>query len=96
MKKASFGLGLALFAASAFGANFEGVLTDAKCKHADASKAGCISKCIDSGSDAVLLSGDKVYTLKGDKEEFKKHAGHTVKVEGTADGNTITVKSIKM
>ncbi|MEZ5351216.1 MAG: hypothetical protein R2762_01140 [Bryobacteraceae bacterium] len=96
MNKLSFGLGLALFAVSAFGAKFEGVISDAKCKHADASKAGCITKCIDGGTDAVLLSGDKVFTLKGDKEEFKKHAGHTVTINGKADGDSIEVKKITM
>ncbi|MEZ5399014.1 MAG: hypothetical protein R2729_05040 [Bryobacteraceae bacterium] len=94
MKKVLFGS--ALFAITAFGASFEGVLSDAKCKHGDESKAGCISKCIEGGSDAVLLSGDEVYTLKGDKAEFVKHAGHKVKIDGALDGKVLTVTKISM
>jgi hypothetical protein len=97
MKKTilSTSLGLAMLAAAALAGEFKGTITDAKCKHADASKAGFIKKCLDAG-DAVLLSGSNVYTLKGDKEEFKKHAGHKVTVTGDLDGTNLTVSKITM
>jgi hypothetical protein len=97
MKKTilSSSLGLAMLAVTALAGEFKGTLTDAKCKHPDESKAGCIKKCIDGG-EAVLVSGSNVYTLKGDKEEFKKHAGHKVTVTGDLDGTNLTVKKISM
>lgn len=80
-------------------AKFSGTLTDSMCnkqhaKTTDASVA-CVKKCIKGGSDYALVSGDKVYTLKGDKAEMDKLAGMAVTVEGESDGKVITVKSIK-
>ncbi len=76
-----------------------GTLADAMCgaKHATAGEATakCVKKCINGGSDYALVSGDKVYTLKGDKAQMDKLAGMAVTVEGDSDGKVITVKSIK-
>ena len=78
---------------------FTGTLADSMCskKHATptAASVACVKKCIADGADYALVSGDKVYTLKGDKAEMDKLAGMAVVVEGESDGKTITVKSIK-
>jgi hypothetical protein len=76
-----------------------GMVTDSNCgaKHGmgGMSAAQCIKACIKSGASYALVSGDKVYTLKGDKAMFDKYAGAKVVVDGEANGTTVTVKSIK-
>jgi hypothetical protein len=80
-------------------AKFSGTLVDSMCgkKHATTTAAStkCVKECIKGGADYALVSGDKVYTLKGDKAEMDKLAGMAVVVEGESDGKVITVKSIK-
>ena len=40
-----------------------------------ATAAQCTRKCVKQGSDFALVSGGKVYTLKGDKSQLDKLAG---------------------
>jgi hypothetical protein len=72
-----------------------GTVTDAMCgaHHImkNASAAECTRACVKNGSDFALLSGDKLYTLKGDKSLFDKWAGQTVTVQGQVSRTTITV-----
>jgi len=79
--------------------SFTGTLVDSMCgkKHATTTAAStkCVKECLKGGADYALVSGDKVYTLKGDKAELDKLAGSAVTVEGDSDGKVITVKSIK-
>jgi hypothetical protein len=49
---------------------------------------------VKQGSDYALVSGGKVYTLKGDAKQIDKYAGQTVTVTGKIDGNTVSVNSI--
>ena len=76
-----------------------GTITDAMCgkKHMmqGVSAAQCTRECVKEGSAFALISGDKVYTLKGDKAQFDKFAGANVVIEGETSGTTVTVKSIK-
>jgi hypothetical protein len=75
-----------------------GTVSDAMCgaHHMikDATPAQCTRKCVKQGSDFALVSKEKVYTLKGDKAQFDKVAGHNVTVKGTLSGSTMTVESI--
>lgn len=76
-----------------------GTVTDSMCgkKHMmkNATAAQCTRECVKSGSDYALVSGDKLYALKGDKTQFDKFAGSNVVIEGETTGTTITVKAIK-
>ena len=76
-----------------------GTVTDSMCgkEHMmqGASAAKCTRECVKAGSDYALVSGDKVYTLKGDKAQIDKFAGANVVIEGETSGTTVTVKSIK-
>jgi hypothetical protein len=76
-----------------------GTITDAMCgkNHMmqGESAAQCTRECVKKGSAFALISGDKVYTLKGDKAQFDKFAGANVVIEGETSGTTVTVKSIK-
>jgi hypothetical protein len=91
---------LALGCASLFAQSSQtvtGTVTDAMCgaHHGEGmSAADCTRMCVKKGSDYALASGDKVFTLKGDKTQFDKYAGQTVQVKGKVDGKTITVESI--
>jgi hypothetical protein len=55
----------------------------------------CTRACVKGGADYVLVVGDKVYTLKGDKAAIDKFAGASATVTGTANGDVVTVASIK-
>jgi hypothetical protein len=60
----------------------------------DATAAQCTRACVKQGSDFALVSGGKVYILKGDKTQFDKFAGENVVVKGKVSGMTISVDSI--
>ena len=57
--------------------------------------AQCTRECVKQGSDFALVSGGKVYTLKGNKSQFDKFAGENVVVKGKVTGKTISVDSIR-
>jgi streptogramin lyase len=75
-----------------------GTVTDDMCgthhMMAGATAAQCTLACVKQGSNFALVSGDNVYTLKGDKSQFGKFAGQNVTVKGKVDGKTFTVDSI--
>jgi hypothetical protein len=75
-----------------------GTVSDAMCgahhMMQGATAAQCTRACVKEGSDFALISGDKVYTLKGDKSQFDRFAGQNVTVKGKVDGKTFTVDSI--
>jgi hypothetical protein len=88
-------LGLSMYAAEG---KWTGWITDSKCgaKGAKAEHKECALKCAKSGEKLVFYNNDdqKLYALDN-QELAKKHVGHEVTVEGTADdqGN-IKVASI--
>lgn len=75
-----------------------GTITDSMCgahhMMKNATPAQCTRECVKQGSDFALDSGGKIYTLKGDKAQFDKYAGQTVKIKGTIAGSDLTVDSI--
>jgi hypothetical protein len=77
---------------------FTGTVSDSMCGKthmmAGGSAADCTRACVKDGSDYALVSGDKVYTLKGDKAAIDKFAGAPATVKGKLSGTTIEVSSI--
>ncbi len=79
---------------------FTGVVSDAMCgaHHMMGSAAECTRACVAKGSKYALVVGEKVYTLdtsdKAALAELDKLAGEHAKVTGSADGDTIAVKSV--
>jgi hypothetical protein len=75
-----------------------GTVSDAMCgahhMMKDATAAQCTRECVKRGSDYALVTGGKVYTLKGDNTQFDKFAGENVVVKGKVSGTTISVDSI--
>jgi hypothetical protein len=80
-------------------ADFMGVVSDSHCgaKHSTAGDdaAACVAKCAAGGATYVLATSDgKVYQLDN-QDKFKEYAGKSVKVKGTANGDSITVESVE-
>src|SRR5205807_7896217 len=97
----TFLAGLSMTAVAAFsqsGQTFTGTVSDSMCgaKHmmTNVSAAECTRTCVKQGSDYALVSGGKVYTLKGDAKQIDKYAGQTVTVSGKLSGTTLTVSAI--
>src|SRR3954469_25960173 len=74
-----------------------GAVSDAMCGKSHMmpgkSAAECAKECAKDG-DYALVVGDKVYTLKGHKEDLDKVAGANATVTGTVKGTTIDVNSV--
>lgn len=89
-------IGVAGFSQS--GQTLTGTVSDTMCgaKHmmTNVTPAQCTRECVKQGSDYGLVSGSKVYTLKGDSKQIDKYAGQTVTVTGDVSGTTVTVRSI--
>ncbi|MGI9075441.1 MAG: hypothetical protein ACR2JB_29895 [Bryobacteraceae bacterium] len=94
-------IGLVLSGVAAFSQSAQtlsGTVSDTMCgaKHmmTNVTPAQCTRECVKQGSDYALVSGSKVYTLKGYAKEIDKYAGQSVTVTGNVSGDTVTVKSI--
>ena len=94
MKKVVRIMVLTLFCASmAFAGSYTGYVTDKGCadkgKHG-ADHEGCAKGCLGKdGTVAVLVTKDgKIYAI-ADQDKVKPHAGHLVKIMGTASGMSI-------
>lgn len=75
----------------------KGVISDQMCgaKHMMAgNNAKCTRECVKMGSTYALVSGDKVYVLKGHDAEIANLAGQSVTVKGTLAGTTLNVASV--
>ena len=84
---------------------FTGKVSDAMCgaKHmegglAPAAPAACVRACVQKGAKYALVVGDKVYALdtsdQAALDNLSKLAWEEAKVTGTANGDTISVKSV--
>jgi hypothetical protein len=102
MKKLVLGLTLAasVFSLSAFADEMTGFISDSMCaaKHvgATAKDSACAKACVKKGSDAVFLTEGKVVKIAPDSmAQAKEHAGESVKIDGTMNGDTVTISSIE-
>jgi hypothetical protein len=79
--------------------NFSGVISDSHCngRHMmkDKSPEECVRFCVTQGAKYVLVNGENVYALDGKPAEFTSLSGERVTVNGTLDGTTIKVNSVK-
>lgn len=66
--------------------------TDAKMTAPD-----CTNACVKAGAKYVFISNGKTYNIANqDDADLQVHAGHTVLLTGSMDGDTITVNKIVM
>ncbi|MGH9583633.1 MAG: hypothetical protein ACRD4O_11915 [Bryobacteraceae bacterium] len=91
--------GCFVFSTGAFAAQITGYVSESMCgaKHSTVSAANtkCIKKCLKGGSSPVLVSDGKVIDFApGSQKKAKKYAGDDVTINGTENGNTVTIKSI--
>lgn len=92
--------GCFIFSLGAFAEQINGYISESMCgaKHSSvsASNTQCIKKCLKGGSSAVLVSNGKVMQIAQDSQKKAvKHAGQDVTINGTVNGDTVTIKSIK-
>lgn len=84
-------------AAPAAAKSFTGTVSDAMCGKSHMmpgkSAADCAKECAKDG-DYALVVGDKVYTLKGHKDEVGKLAGASATVTGSVKDDTIDVTTV--
>ncbi len=96
------GLAVVPGVAAASPQTFTGKVSDAMCgaKHTEGNlaPADCVRACVQKGAQYALVVGDKVYTLSTSDQaaldELNKLAWEQAKVTGTANGDTISVKSV--
>ena len=80
--------------------NFAGMITDSHCgarhtRFADKTSAECARLCVRSkGSHYVLVDGEEIHGLQGDRTQLDRMAGIRVDVVGRLVGDTIRVESI--
>jgi hypothetical protein len=94
-----FGIVALMLAAAPGKQTFTGVVTDSMCSLGDHSRMGmgptdaeCTTACVrEHGAEYVIYDGNAVYTLS-DQVTPEKFAGKKVKVVGTLDAKTRTIK----
>jgi hypothetical protein len=103
MTTAALASSLAFMSSAAWAATqtFTGKVSDAMCgaKHSEGvDPATCVRACVKKGAKYALVVGNKVYTLDtSDTATLAKLndlAWEQAKVTGSANGDTITVKSV--
>lgn len=87
-------------ALSLFGESMTGYISDSKCASSgkavgSEAHAKCAETCIKKGEAPVFVVGEKIYKI-ADPKTVDGHAGHKVTIDGDVDGDTISVKSVKM
>ena len=87
---------LMLVSSVGFAGEWTGFISDAKCKHATADKAGCMKSCIEGGQAAVLVESDGTVHEIADQDKVKKHAGQKVTIKGAQADGKIKVESVTM
>jgi hypothetical protein len=96
--------GLAVVPGMAAGSSqtFTGKISDAMCgaKHMEEgiAPAACVRACVQKGTKYALVVADKVYALETSDhaalDHLSKLAWEEARVTGTANGDTISVKSV--
>lgn len=88
--------GLTLASPAAKEGTWTGSVNDDACG-AKMIDGACAKKCVDEkGAKYALITSDKKVYILNPQADAAKHAGHTVTVKGTLDGDTITAASITM
>ena len=102
MKKVIFAsiLAASLCSFGAFAEEVTGYVSESHCGAAHSSPSAentaCIKKCLNGGSDPVLVSNGKVIKIDAaSKEKAVSFAGQNVTVNGTMDGDTLKIDTIE-
>jgi hypothetical protein len=102
MKKVMFAsiLAASLCSFGAFADEMTGYVSESHCAAAHSSPSekntACIKKCLNGGSDPVLVSNGKVIKIDaGSKDKAVAFAGENVTVNGSMDGDTLKIDTIE-
>lgn len=84
---------------AAFADDITGYVSESHCGAAhnapSAANTACIKKCLKGGSDPVLVREGKVMHFDADsKTKAEAYAGDNVKIDGTMNGDVVTINSI--
>ena len=79
--------------------SFSGMVTDARCgarhaRNSNKTPADCATECVRKGSHYVLVDGEEIHGLHGDRTQLDRMAGMRVDVVGKIVGDTIKVQSM--
>ena len=93
-------LGASLCCAGAFADEMTGYISESHCaamhNTPNAANTTCIKKCLNGGSDPVLVSNGKVIKIDpASKDKAVAHAGENVTINGTMDGDNLKIDSIQ-
>jgi hypothetical protein len=93
-------LGASLCCCGAFADEMTGYISESHCATAhnspSAANTACIKKCLNGGSDPVLVSNGKVIKIDtASKDKAVAHAGENVTVTGSMDGDNLKIDSIQ-
>ena len=102
MKKFAFAsiLSVSLCSLGAYADDISGYISDAHCGAAHSSPSEANTKCIvdmcmKKGSDPVLVKDGKVMKFDAaSKDKAKAFAGQNVKIDGSMNGDMVTVNTI--
>lgn len=102
MKKLIFGgiLAASLCAFTASAETVNGYISEAHCgathNSPSAANTACIKKCLNGGSDPVLVSDGKVIKIDpASKDKAVAYAGDNVTINGSMDGDNLKIDSIE-
>ncbi len=94
-------LSISLCSLAAYADDISGYISDAHCGAAHSAPSEANTKCIvdmcmKKGSDPVLVKDGKVMKFDaGSKDKAKDFAGQNVKIDGSINGDVVTVHSIE-
>ncbi len=77
---------------------FTGVVSCSRClglhSRKGTNRLSCSMLCVSQGSHYVLMTGEKIYALEGDKNKIQNFAGGDAAVTGHLSGDTLEVAGI--
>jgi hypothetical protein len=93
-------LGASLCCFGAFADEMTGYISESHCGTAhnspSAANTACVKKCLNGGSDPVLVSNGKVIKIDpASKDKAVAHAGENVTINGTMEGDNLKIDSIQ-
>ena len=90
---------VSLVTVNALGAEMTGYISDSKCTvgHTDGSQKSinCVKMCVKAGQKPVFITEDKKVLNLPDSSKVMQYLGEKVTVNGSVEGDTLTIKSIK-
>jgi hypothetical protein len=90
---------MVVVAVAADSSTVNGTVSDSMCgaKGASATHAGCMTKCLNRGAKAVIVTDTDQKVLTVDNPDvLKGHEGHHVAATGQITGDSIHLDSVKM